>query len=112
MRKCRFCHGDIQDASRVCEHCGRELAPPVPPPVVVEPAPAPRVGWSSPLGSDAETAVARTVRVSVVDINMPFPSMVGFMIKWALAAIPAFVILAVIGAVLVGMLAALGFALR
>ena len=27
MRKCRFCHEDIQDASRVCEHCGKDLIP-------------------------------------------------------------------------------------
>lgn len=27
MRKCHFCHEDIQDASRVCEHCGKDLIP-------------------------------------------------------------------------------------
>jgi uncharacterized protein YbjQ (UPF0145 family) len=27
MRKCRFCRQDIQDASRVCEHCGKDLVP-------------------------------------------------------------------------------------
>ncbi|MEH0689237.1 hypothetical protein H4F17_09205 [Vibrio cholerae] len=32
-------------------------------------------------------------RVSVVDINMPFGSMVVFMIKWAIAAIPAMFVL-------------------
>jgi hypothetical protein len=36
-------------------------------------------------------------RVSVVDINMPFGSMVLFMVKWAIAAIPALLILACIG---------------
>jgi hypothetical protein len=30
-------------------------------------------------------------RVAVVDIDMPFRSMVNFMIKWALAAIPAII---------------------
>jgi hypothetical protein len=34
--------------------------------------------------------------VSVVDINMPFGSMIVFMIKWALAAIPAILILSFI----------------
>ncbi|MEZ9862478.1 hypothetical protein [Vibrio breoganii] len=33
--------------------------------------------------------VAETNKVSIVDINMPFFSMVKFMIKWAFAAIPA-----------------------
>lgn len=35
--------------------------------------------------------------VAVTDIRMPFWSMVVFMVKWAIAAIPALVILTVIG---------------
>jgi hypothetical protein len=35
-------------------------------------------------------------QVVVTDINMPFGSMVQFMIKWAIAAIPAAIILSVI----------------
>lgn len=31
-------------------------------------------------------------KVVVMDINMSFPSMVWFMVKWALAAIPAMII--------------------
>jgi hypothetical protein len=27
MRKCHFCHEDIEDAARVCVHCGRDLIP-------------------------------------------------------------------------------------
>jgi hypothetical protein len=38
--------------------------------------------------------------VVVVNVNMPFWSMVRFMVKWAIAAIPALIILAVIGALL------------
>jgi len=37
--------------------------------------------------------------VVVTDIKMPFASMVLFMIKWAIASIPAFIILSIIGAV-------------
>jgi hypothetical protein len=48
----------------------------------------------------------------VVDIEMPFGSMVTFMVKWALAAIPAFLILGVLGALLIAVLAALGAGLR
>ena len=44
-------------------------------------------------------------RVVVVDVQMPFFSMVGFMVKWSIAAIPAFLILLFIGAVIVGMFA-------
>jgi hypothetical protein len=35
--------------------------------------------------------------VIVVDLRMPFWSMVWFMVKWAIAAIPALLILAIIG---------------
>jgi uncharacterized membrane protein len=35
-------------------------------------------------------------KVAITDIEMPFVSMVIFMIKWAIAAIPAIIILAVI----------------
>ncbi len=38
-------------------------------------------------------------RVSIVDIRMPFWSMVVFMVKAAIASIPAFVILSALGAV-------------
>lgn len=34
-----------------------------------------------------------STRVQVTDINMPFASMVGFMVKWAIASIPALIIL-------------------
>ena len=37
--------------------------------------------------------------VTVTDIKMPFGSMVVFMVKWALASIPAIIILFLVGAV-------------
>jgi len=40
---------------------------------------------------------ANRQHVVVTDIRMPFFSMVVFMVKWAIAAIPAFLILRVIG---------------
>ena len=43
---------------------------------------------------------------------MPFGSMVSFMVKWAPASIPAFLILTVLGILLVVFLAALGLTLR
>lgn len=43
--------------------------------------------------------------VVVVDVRMPFGSMVVFMVKWTLASIPALIILAVVGAVLAALLA-------
>jgi len=45
--------------------------------------------------------------VVVTDIQMSFGSMVVFMIKWAIAAIPALIILSVIGAIATGILSAI-----
>ena len=47
-------------------------------------------------------------QVVVTDIRMSFWSMVVFMIKWAIAAIPAFIILAVIGGIAAALLSGLG----
>jgi len=57
------------------------------------------------LGDTPPPAVARPAapkveepqKVRVIDLDMPFGSMVVFMVKWAIAAIPAFIILMVIG---------------
>ena len=50
-----------------------------------------------------EKALYKSVRIKGgVDINsfdMPFGDMVIFMVKWAIASIPAFIILAIIGAI-------------
>jgi hypothetical protein len=43
-------------------------------------------------------------RVTVSDFDMPFLSMVRFMVKWAIAAIPALLILVILSAVFGGML--------
>ena len=40
--------------------------------------------------------------VRVVDVNMPFLSMVAFMVKWVLASIPALVILTFLAVLLAG----------
>lgn len=46
-------------------------------------------------------------RVTIVDIRMPFWSMVVFMVKASIAAIPAFIILSAIGSLIFAMLGAL-----
>jgi len=45
--------------------------------------------------------------VVVVDVKMPFMSMVTFMVKWAIASIPAILILLFIGAMVAGVLGGL-----
>lgn len=42
-------------------------------------------------------AYAATVNARIVDFDMPFGSMILFMVKWALASIPAILLLAAIG---------------
>ena len=49
--------------------------------------------------------------VIVTDVKMPFGSMVVFMVKWSLAAIPAIIILAIVWAIAVGVLGGLFAAL-
>jgi len=46
-------------------------------------------------------------QVSITDIDMPLASMMRFMIKWALASIPAFLILLILGAVSIAALSGL-----
>jgi hypothetical protein len=46
--------------------------------------------------------------VVVVDVKIPFLSMVVLMVKWAVAAIPALIILAIIGTVFFGFLLGMG----
>lgn len=49
-------------------------------------------------------------QVVITDIKMPFMSMVVFMVKWAIAAIPAMLILAVLGVILSGLFGGLASA--
>jgi hypothetical protein len=50
------------------------------------------------------TSPQEPASVRIIDVKMPFGSMVVFMVKWAIAAIPALIILALIGAMLSGLL--------
>ena len=43
-------------------------------------------------------------QVNIVDVRMPFWSMVTFMVKWVIASIPAFIILTIIGAIVIAVL--------
>ena len=47
--------------------------------------------------------------VYVKGFSMPFEEMVIFMVKWAIASIPAFIILAIIGAIIVAIFGSLFF---
>jgi len=57
-------------------------------------------------------APTELLRVSVVDINMPFASMVGFMLKWSLATIPALLILGTIAGIIALVIAGIGASMK
>ena len=54
-----------------------------------------------------ENSMDNQTKVVITDIRMPFTSMVTFMVKWAIATIPAVIILVVIWMVVAGMVAGL-----
>jgi hypothetical protein len=47
-----------------------------------------------------------SIRATVIDFDMPFGSMVTFMVKWALASIPAIIILGIIAFFVIAFLSA------
>ena len=48
-----------------------------------------------------------TTNVNIIDVKMPFMSMVAFMVKAAIAAIPAFIILAILGVLVAAVIGAM-----
>lgn len=60
--------------------------------------------------TQAETILGRQEMV-IVDISVPFGSMVVFMVKWAIASIPALIIIIILGIILAGMVGGLGVAI-
>lgn len=88
-----------------CPSCGKELQ--IPTAVrasqpAVQRQPDPDVALS-PRQSQPRTDVSPVV---VTDIDIPFMSMVLFMVKWAIATIPAFIILSVLALSTVAVLGA------
>ena len=58
-------------------------------------------------GRDRRKGTPVDQKVIVTDEEMPFNSMVAFMIKWALASIPAALTLMLLGAIVVGLFSVL-----
>jgi hypothetical protein len=75
--ECPRCHTANENGATACINCGLRL-------IGIDPTkPHPQ-------------------QVKIVDINMSFMSMVTFMVKWAIASIPAFIILAVMSLIVAG----------
>jgi hypothetical protein len=87
--------------SAVSESPPLELPPEEPLPVATGPQPPP-VPMAEPVAAPEPVAPGgpqKPTPVTVVDFQMPFGSMVLFMVKWVIAAIPALLILGAIAAI-------------
>jgi hypothetical protein len=69
-------------------------------------APRPASLTSTPASRQPASPSSAVQRVTVVDVDMKFASMVTFMVKWAFAAIPALIIIFVISFVILLILSA------
>jgi uncharacterized membrane protein YvbJ len=77
MKACPSCGAENHDQAVSCKRCDRPFP-----------------------GYESQVLIAPrspSPPVRITDIDMPFGSMVAFMVKWAIASIPAFVILFVLG---------------
>jgi hypothetical protein len=91
-KECPHCHLANPDTAQCCD-CGYDF--------VERRKHAPAVAGKSAPGSRPPREVATQLQeVAVVDVQMPFGSMVVFMVKWAVAAIPAMLILFLMGLIL------------
>ncbi len=108
---CPTCKTINRAESMYCTECGASLVNVA----VIGQEPAPRQPVYTPSAPAytpaALTASSGPARVIVTDINMSFGSMVVFMVKWSLAAVPAMIILfsllAIVSTIFGGMFAAL-----
>ena len=89
MLRCSNCGADTTPGPSHCPQCGASL----------KTAAAVRI-----VGATESEPICRT-RVVVTDVDMPFGSMVVFMVKWGIAAIPAVLILTVVWFIVAAMFA-------
>lgn len=98
---CPHCGWQAYRVQGRCSHCKEPLDEPVP----VQGASASGRSEGSLVvntypDADRAGATVPIAQVTVVDVDMPFGSMVFFMVKWAIASIPAFLILILLGALI------------
>jgi uncharacterized membrane protein YvbJ len=89
--RCVACGHENQPGPSTCEKCGASLK-----------------GRGSIITTEGQTG---TTSVRVVDFDIPIGQMMVLMIKWAIAAIPAAIIIGVVLALVMGFFAAIGAAL-
>lgn len=98
VHPCRGCGKSLSDFLDTCPNCGRENIVQIgQAPRVEAPAAAKRARARAPRVQHEDEGAAEIQRVMVTDIHMELGSMVTFLVKLALAAIPAMIILGIIG---------------
>ena len=95
MWVCKKCQEELEDSFDNCWSCGANKEGKVEDDFV-------KSKKSTP--SRLEVSKDNNQNVTITDIKMPFGSMVEFMVKWAIASIPAFIILVLIGFLVAGIL--------
>lgn len=87
MIECPLCHRELADGTPECPHCGTPQSADW----IRQP-----VGARTMVASNPRTATGFT-RVVLVDVDMTFSQMVLFLVRWSIAAIPALLILVILG---------------
>ena len=99
MWKCKHCSERLEDDFDSCWSCGYSRDGIAPDTSAQEEMKANEKELVYQDVSSTNPPVKRQ-EVVVVDLSLPFVSMVVFMVKWAIASIPAFLILFALGIVL------------
>lgn len=101
MLTCKVCNTKNSNTATECESCGRPISA-----AVRNPVPSDEHKMQVAMYNQLKTISAkvtaieqipRVKQVNLIEIEMPFGSMVAFMVKWAIASIPAMIILGTLG---------------
>ena len=93
MWVCKKCQEKLEDSFDNCWSCGANKEGKVEDDFIKT---------KQSTSSRLEVSKDNNQNVTITDIKMPFGSMVEFMVKWAIASIPAFIILFLIGMMVMG----------
>lgn len=107
VKKCLSCGAENHPSEIACLRCDKDL-PEAKTESDREPLTRPKpVSRPTPV-KQPETIRLQPTEVVVTDIDMKFASMVGFMVKWAIATIPALIILLFVGVLALAILMSFG----
>lgn len=120
VKICSKCKTANHPSMTFCGKCGADLpnqkteseTKPIQPPAYAQAAM--RQDEELPAAGSGSGAIASSgpIACRVVDVDMPFWSMVTFMVKFAMASIPALIIITVYAVFAMAILAAIGYGMR